>query len=82
MKEMERYRDLFINREDAYATQRRDGCYICRKEEVTDKVLVDHLKGRIVCGWYCLDKGEQIKWACMDADSEDGPKLLQGVSKR
>jgi hypothetical protein len=38
VKEIERYRDLFINREDAYATQ--------------------------------------IEWACVDADSEDGQKLL------
>jgi hypothetical protein len=38
VKEIERYRDLFINREDAYATQRMDGSYICRKEEVTDQV--------------------------------------------
>ncbi|MDH4136836.1 MAG: hypothetical protein OEW09_09025, partial [Anaerolineae bacterium] len=82
MKEIERYRDLFINREDAYATQRTDGSFICRKEEVTDQVLVDHLKGRITCGWYCLNKDNQIKWACVDADSEDGQKLLQGVSQR
>jgi hypothetical protein len=82
VKEIERYRDLFINREDAYATQRMDGSYICRKEEVTDKVLVDHLKGRITCGWYCLSKDNQIKWACVDADSEDGQKLLQRVSQR
>jgi hypothetical protein len=82
MKEIEQYRDLFINREDAYATQRMDGSYICRKKEVTDKVLVDHLGGRITCGWYCLNKDNQIKWACVDADSEDGQKLLQRVSKR
>jgi hypothetical protein len=82
VKEIEQYRDLFINREDAYATQRKDGSYICRKKEVTDEVLVDHPKGRITCGWYCLDTGNQIKWACVDADSEDGQKLLQRVSQR
>ena len=37
-----------------------------------------HLKGRITCGWYCLDKGKQMKWACVDADSEDEQKLLRG----
>ena len=82
MKEIEQYRDLFINREDAYATQRMDGSYICRKKEVTDKVLVDHLRGRITCGWYCLNRANEIKWACVDADSEDGQKLLQRVSQR
>ena len=82
MKEIERYRDLFINREDAYATQRMDGSYICRKEEVTDKVLVDHLGGRITCGWYCLNQANEIKWACVDADSEDGQRFLQRVTKR
>jgi hypothetical protein len=56
VKEIERYRDLFINREDAYATQRMDGSYICQKKEVTDKVLVDHLKGRITCGGIALTK--------------------------
>jgi hypothetical protein len=82
VKEIEQYRDLFINREDAYATQRRDGSYICRRKEVTDQVLVDHLKGRITCGWYCLNKANEIKWACVDADSQDGQKLLQRVSQR
>jgi hypothetical protein len=82
VKEIEQYRDLFINREDAYATQRTDGSYICRKKEVTDRVLVDHLGGRITCGWYCLSKDNQIKWACVDADSEDGQKFLQRVSQR
>jgi hypothetical protein len=82
VKEIEQYRDLFINREDAYATQRMDGSYICRKEEVSDQVLVDHLKGRITCGWYCLNTANQIKWACVDADSEDGQKLLQRMSQR
>ncbi len=82
MKEIERYRDLFINREDAYATQRRGGSYICQKKEVTETVLVDHLKGRITCGWYCLSKDDQIKWACVDADSEDGQKLLQRVGQK
>jgi hypothetical protein len=68
VKEIEQYRDLFINREDAYATQRRDGSYICRRKEVTD--------------WYCLNKANEIKWACVDADSQDGQKLLQRVSQR
>ena len=82
VKEIERYGDLFINREDAYATQRMDGSYICRKEEIIDKVLADHLKGRITCGWYCLNKSNQIKWACVDADSEDRLNLLRRVSQR
>jgi len=78
VKEIEQYRDLFINREDAYATQRRGGSYICRKEEVSDQVLVDHLKGRITGGWYCLNKANEIKWACVDADSQDGPTFSTG----
>ena len=72
MKEIERYIDLFINREDAYATQRRDGSYISVERKRSPKVLADHLKGRITCGWYCLNKANRIKWACVDADSEDG----------
>jgi hypothetical protein len=46
------------------------------------KVLIDHLGGRIACGWYCLNKANEIKWACVDADSQDGQKLLQRVSQR
>jgi len=46
------------------------------------EVLGDHLKGRITCGWYCLNKANEIKWACVDADNEDGQKLLQRVSQR
>jgi hypothetical protein len=43
------------------------------------QVLVDHLKGRITCGWYCLNKDNKTKWACVDADSEDGLMLLRGA---
>ena len=82
MKELELYRGLFVNREDAYATQRNDGSYICQKRTVSEGVLRAHLKGRITCGWYCLNRAGEIKWACIDADSEDGQKLLQQVSKR
>jgi len=72
---------LYSIRRD-YTSQRMDGSYICQKKEVTDKVLVDHLKRRITCGWYCLNRANEIKWACVDADSEDGQRFLQRVTKR
>jgi len=80
MRGLELYRALFVNREDAYAVQRVDGGYLCRKREVAESVLTAHLGGGITCGWYCLNRANEIKWACVDADSEDGQRLLQQVS--
>jgi len=82
MKGVERYTELFVNRKDAYALQRRDSTYRLRREEVTGGVVEAHLVGRITCGWYAINSDGKIKWACLDADSEDGLKLLQQVSSR
>lgn len=69
MKGVERYTELFVNRKDAHALQRRDSTYILRKKDVTKGVVEAHLLGK-------------IKWACTDADSQDGLKILQQVSRR
>ena len=78
----ERYKELFVNRDDAYALQTPDGRYRLQKKEVTDDVVEDHLLGKITCGWYCINQEGKIKWACLDADTVDGIRNLQGVNKR
>ncbi|NLF15200.1 MAG: hypothetical protein GX597_25705 [Anaerolineaceae bacterium] len=75
----ERYKELFINRHDAYALQQADGRYILRKEAVTDQVVEEHLLGRVTCGWYCLNPEGKAKWACLDADHERGIQHLQQI---
>ena len=78
----ERYIELFVNRRDAYALQTKSGRYHLRKEEVTMDVVEEHLLGQITCGWYCINQEGQMKWACLDADTEDGIRNLQAVNKR
>ena len=78
----ERYKELFVNRDDAYALQTPDGRYRLERKEVTDNVVEDHLLGKITCGLYCIDQEGQIKWACLDADTVDGIQNLQGVNRR
>ena len=78
----ERYRELFVNRCDAYALQQGDGCYALRRREVTPEVVEAHLLGRITCGWYAINGRGECKWACLDADNEAGISDLQQAHQR
>ena len=73
----ERYERLFINRKDAYQEQMRDGSYRCRRQPVDGQVVEGHLRGQITCGWYAINTLGRTKWACLDADREDGIAVLQ-----
>ena len=73
----ERYEKLFINRRDAYQQQMPDGSYRCRRRPVDERVVENHLRGRVTCGWYAINQLGRTKWACLDADREDGVATLQ-----
>lgn len=78
----ERYQELFVNRTDAYATQRADGRYTLRRREVTPEVVEAHLLGRITCGWYAINRHGTCKWACLDADNASGISDLQQTHQK
>jgi hypothetical protein len=62
-------RNLFVNREDCYCIQLKQG-YTRVEQPLTDDVLVQHLKGEVTVGSYQLDKGNRVKWLCFDLDPE------------
>ena len=73
----EPYRTLFVNRADAYQQQIPDDSYYCRRNFVDGALLEEHLRGRITCGWFAINFFGRTKWACLDADREDGTRVLQ-----
>src|SRR4051794_609978 len=80
---IERYRDLFVHREDVYAQQQHDGQgYLCIRQPVTDEVLADHLEGEITCGFYCLRADNSVKWAVADFDHERGVEAAKQLHRR
>jgi|GEM_PF-1967284 hypothetical protein len=78
------YRDVFIQRDDAYARQHgtrasrdRHVQYICVRHPVTDAVLADHLTGRLTAAWYALDADGRCRWGAYDCDEDNPEGLLQ-----
>ena len=78
----EKYEQLFINRRDAYQQQMPDGSYRCRRRPVDEKLVENHLRGRVTCGWYAINQLGRTKWACLDADREDGVATLQRAHRQ
>ena len=60
---------LFVNREDCYCIQLKQG-YTRVEQPLTDDVLLQHLKGEVTVGSYQLDKDSRVKWLCFDLDPE------------
>lgn len=66
---------LVINRSDVYAEQQPDGRYFCKKAELSNLVLEDHLKGDKTVGVYLINpKGQDVKTIGLDIDGD--PKNL------
>lgn len=77
---LERYAQLFVSRQDAYARQLRDGRYYTVREPVTPNVLKSHLRGTFTAGWYAISQAGTVKWGCVDVDGEKSELL--GLSYR
>jgi hypothetical protein len=65
--------DLFVNCEDCFCRQNKDGSYVKIAEPLTTEILEDHLKGYKTVGSYQLGKDNTVKYLCFDFDPE---KLL------
>lgn len=72
---LERYAQLFVSRQDAYARQLRDGRYYAVREPVTDTVLKSHLRGTFTAGWYAISGQETVRWGCVDVDGQKADLL-------
>jgi hypothetical protein len=60
----QRYWDLFVNRDDAYAVQNADGSYSSIKTKLTSEILF----GDKTIGLYQLNLESKVKWAVLDID--------------
>ncbi len=60
---------LLINRSDVYAEQGRDGSYFKVHGNISDKLLQNHVDGRITIGTYTLNNANEVKWICFDIDA-------------
>lgn len=60
---------LFVNRDDVYAEQAHDGKYFKVSGKITEKLLQNHINGKITIGAYTLNIENQVKWMCFDVDA-------------
>lgn len=67
--EIQQLSRLFVNREDCYCIQLKQG-YTRIEKPLTKDALLQHLKGEITVGSYQLDKDSRVKWLCLDLDPE------------
>jgi hypothetical protein len=72
-------RGLFVNRDDCYCVQKRDGSYIKVDASLTDDVLQQHLKGELTVGAYQLGVDNTVKYLCFDFDPEHLPNTRGAV---
>ncbi len=62
---------LIVNRDNAFAEQQPDGQYYCKKEELSNLVLEDHLKGTRTIGVYLINPEKQdVKTIGFDIDGD------------
>jgi len=62
--------DLFVNRHDNYAVQRRTGHYFRVQKPLTLEVLQQHLEGKVTIGAYQLNAESMVKTLIFDLDPE------------
>jgi hypothetical protein len=75
---IEQLYNLFINRNDAYAIQNKNG-YIKVDELLDTEIIQEHLNGNKTIGTYQLDNSGNVKWICFDIDSHDAHKQSDAI---
>jgi hypothetical protein len=60
---------LLVNREDVYAEQSVKGSYFKVSGTITDKMLQNHVDGKITIGTYTLNNANEVTWMCYDIDA-------------
>ena len=53
-KDLKLYKEYFKGRSTAYASQNKDGSYVCIKEDLTDNLIMEHLQGKRTIAIYPL----------------------------
>jgi hypothetical protein len=74
--------DTFVNRDDCYAMQLKNGAYYCVRRPLLPGVIADHLLGHITVATYTLSEQSTAKFTALDADTdEDFYKLCRVFEK-
>lgn len=70
MSIIEAIENLFISRRDCYPQQiEKENLYTVIKKPLTEKEILDHLKGSITIGCWQTDPiTKKVKWVCFDFD--------------
>lgn len=69
---LDRYRELFIHRDDVFAVQLESGAYMPQRRELTDEDVEEHLAGLWSIGTYVINPEDQtVKYVCFDLDTHD-----------
>ncbi len=62
---------LFFNRTDEYALQTPEGSYFLVKRQVTQRLIISHLRGKLTLATYVLGKDDTSKFAVLDVDNDE-----------
>lgn len=63
--------ELFINRDDVFAEQGKNGRYFKVSGKITKKLLENHIAGKITIGTYALNHENKVRWMCFDVDAHE-----------
>jgi hypothetical protein len=67
---------VFFNRTDEYALQSPEGSYFLVKRQVTQRLIISHLKGKLTLATYVLGKDNTSKYAVLDVDNDERRQAL------
>ncbi len=67
---------VFFNRTDEYAVQTPEGSYFLVRRQVTQRLIISHLKGKVTLATYVLGKDDTSKFAVLDVDNDERRQAL------
>src|SRR5512140_925251 len=66
----------FFKRTDEYAVQTPEGSYFLVKRQVTQRLIISHLRGNVTLATYVLGKDDTSKFAVLDVDNDERRQAL------
>jgi len=70
----------FMQRQDVYAKQLKDGRYVCVQQPLQTKHIIAHLQGKMTLGAYLLDKESRARFLVLDADDDEEWRILIDIA--
>ncbi len=71
----------FFNRTDEYAIQTPEGSYFLVKRQVTQRLIISHLRGSVTLATYVLGKDDTSKFAVLDVDNDERRQTLSQIHR-